>query len=318
MSIIVVYVIIIVILITYNKIITKEEEKVKKILLKSSALMIAIFLSVLFIAPAVVYANDVPQEDVTIPIPEIDGVTAPVAGEVPVEVVTETEGFTGGVSWTPDNILFEEGTVYTATITLTPAGGYTLSGVGENFFIVDGATATNPANSGIVTAVFPATENSQERHKNSTNSTTPPPDPEPEPDPWERTDVGFYEKNSTGFVTLFYSRFFRRPPDQTGLDAWVAGLINGDITGADMVNGFIFSEENQALISDYTNSEFIMHLYEVLFDRAPGAANYDAWLSLMDGGMTIEDIVNSFTHSTEFEDFCNLFGIMPYSGYVSE
>ncbi len=127
---------------------------------------------------------------------------------------------------------------------------------------------------------------------------------------------GKNEKNITGFVPLFYSRFFLRPPDQTGLDDWVAGLVNGDITGAGLVNGFIFSEENQAMISDYTNSEFIMFLYEVLFNRVSGAVNYDTWLSLMDAGMTMEDIVNSFTHSTEFEDFCSLFGIMPYSGYV--
>ena len=85
-----------------------------------------------------------------------------------------------------------------------------------------------------------------------------------------------------------------------------------------MVNGFIFGEENQARISDYTNSEFIIFLYEVLFDREPGTDGYNAWLSRMNAGMTIEDVVNSFTHSTEFENLCNLFGIVPYLGYVSE
>ncbi len=48
-------------------------------------------------------------------------------------------------------------TVYIATITLTPATGYTLTGVTENFFTVEGATATNDSNLGVVTAVFTAT-----------------------------------------------------------------------------------------------------------------------------------------------------------------
>ncbi|MCL1969614.1 MAG: fibrobacter succinogenes major paralogous domain-containing protein, partial [Bacteroidetes bacterium] len=51
-------------------------------------------------------------------------------------------------------------TVYTATITITPKTGYTLTGVSEDFFTVAGtsAHATNDANSGVVTAVFPQTE----------------------------------------------------------------------------------------------------------------------------------------------------------------
>ena len=47
-------------------------------------------------------------------------------------------------------------TSYTATITLTAATDYTLTGVAANFFTVAGSsTDTNPVNSGVVTAVFP-------------------------------------------------------------------------------------------------------------------------------------------------------------------
>jgi len=46
----------------------------------------------------------------------------------------------------------------TATITLTPTSGYTLTGVTANFFSVVGATSvTHSANAGVITAVFPAT-----------------------------------------------------------------------------------------------------------------------------------------------------------------
>lgn len=100
-------------------------------------------------------------ERVTVTEPAIGGVTAPVAGEYPVTTITEGKQFTGTITWSPDLIDSKYGpqTVYTATITLTPKVGYKLDGVAANFFTVAGATSvSNGANSGVVTAVFPATK----------------------------------------------------------------------------------------------------------------------------------------------------------------
>jgi uncharacterized repeat protein (TIGR02543 family) len=91
----------------------------------------------------------------------IGGVTAPVRGATPVTTVTTATGYTGTVTWaaggTPLVGNFAAGTVYTATITLSAAAGYTFTGVSANSFTVSGATATNLINSGVITAVFPAT-----------------------------------------------------------------------------------------------------------------------------------------------------------------
>ncbi|MGG1633009.1 S-layer homology domain-containing protein [Paenibacillus sp. NRS-1760] len=88
----------------------------------------------------------------------IAGVTAPVIGATPAATVTETMYYTGTVTWLPAvTTTFAAGTAYTATITLTPKAGYTLIGVDADFFTVAGATTTNMADSGVVTAVFPAT-----------------------------------------------------------------------------------------------------------------------------------------------------------------
>jgi len=88
----------------------------------------------------------------------ISGVTPPAYGESPVTTITETDQYTGTVSWSPDDNTFEAETVYTATITLTSMAEYTLSGVAEDFFTVAGATLiSNDADSGVVTAEFPAT-----------------------------------------------------------------------------------------------------------------------------------------------------------------
>lgn len=98
-------------------------------------------------------------ERVRVTEPAIGGVTAPAVGETPVTAITEGKQFTGTVTWSPEVSTFAASTVYTATITLTPKVGYKLDGVAANFFTVAGATSvSNGANSGVVTAVFPATK----------------------------------------------------------------------------------------------------------------------------------------------------------------
>jgi len=87
----------------------------------------------------------------------IVGVTSPVRGAAPVSTLPSTDEYTAMIAWSPADAKFKANTVYTATITITPKAGYTLSGVSANFFTVAGATATNAANSGAITAVFPAT-----------------------------------------------------------------------------------------------------------------------------------------------------------------
>jgi outer membrane protein OmpA-like peptidoglycan-associated protein len=93
-----------------------------------------------------------------ISVPAIGGVTVPATGGTPVSAVTAANGYTGTVTWSPTASTFAPSTSYTATITLTAASSYTLTGVAANFFTVAGATSvTHSANSGTITVVFPAT-----------------------------------------------------------------------------------------------------------------------------------------------------------------
>ena len=97
-----------------------------------------------------------PEPDKKINIAAIAGVTPPVTGAVPVTTITETEQYTGSVMWSPNHDVFYY-TAYTATVYLLPKEGYTLEGVPANFFTVAGTTmpATNEADEGIITAIFP-------------------------------------------------------------------------------------------------------------------------------------------------------------------
>jgi len=66
----------------------------------------------------------------------IQGVTVPTAGGTPVTTITGTEQYSGTVAWAPAVTgTFAAGTAYTATITLTPKTGFTLTGVAANFFV---------------------------------------------------------------------------------------------------------------------------------------------------------------------------------------
>ncbi|SDL15184.1 Putative cell wall binding repeat 2 [Clostridium cochlearium] len=99
------------------------------------------------------------KADTVIKTAAIAGVTAPVKDAEPVTTITETDEYTAIISWSPEitDKKFAAKTAYTATITLTPKAGYTLNGVAENFFKVEGATTTNGVNSGVVKAVFAET-----------------------------------------------------------------------------------------------------------------------------------------------------------------
>lgn len=99
-----------------------------------------------------------PATATTIAAAAISGVTAPVAGATPVSTLADGTGYTATIAWSPVAETFANSTVYTATITITAKTGYTLVGVPVNFFTVAGATATNSANAGVVSAVFPETE----------------------------------------------------------------------------------------------------------------------------------------------------------------
>lgn len=97
-------------------------------------------------------------ERVTVTESAIEGIPAPVARKYPAKVVQESRQFTGTVAWSPSAVAFNYATVYTATITLKAKVGYTFDGVAENFFTAAGAASvSNAANSGVVTAVYPAT-----------------------------------------------------------------------------------------------------------------------------------------------------------------
>ena len=124
-----------------------------------------------------IFTNLYPNNNKKVTINVVDGVPLPLTGFVPrptkdtVINIVETPQFTGTVEWyVPTgsgelqviavNEAFADGIEYTAVITLTHKAGFTLHGVEADFFTVTGAvSASNPADSGLIAAVFPPAVN---------------------------------------------------------------------------------------------------------------------------------------------------------------
>ena len=187
--------------------------------------------------------------DSVVDVKAITGIIIPAAGQTPTATVAGTQ-YTGAVTWAEAldaNGKFVLGTEYTATITLTAKEGFTFTGVTENFFTVAGATTvTNAANSGVVTAKFPAAE---------------------EPPPALTVTVGGVEKQTTsltghkGTVTLLN--------DGSGVEFTAA-------TGADTAydwSYFVFKLDLGEALTEFTGINFTVTgtTYKEVWVRAGNA-----------------------------------------------
>jgi len=109
------------------------------------------------------------------------------------------------------------------------------------------------------------------------------------------------------FVTRFYQQCLGRNPDTPGLNGWVDALINGTLCGADVANGFIFSEE--FINRNTSNEEFVTILYRAFFGREPDTPGYNGHVNGLYNGVSRQAILNGFINSQEFTNLCATYGI---------
>ncbi len=120
----------------------------------------------------------------------------------------------------------------------------------------------------------------------------------------------------TKFVSRIYNRVLSRKPDVQGLENWVTQLSNHQITGAQAVSGFIFSEEY--LNKNVSDSDYINTLYQVILDRAPDSTGQQNWQNLLNKGVSRGYLFWGFIGSTEFWKLCDSYGIETGTVLLSE
>ena len=119
-----------------------------------------------------------------------------------------------------------------------------------------------------------------------------------------------------GFVKRLYSLVLGRQPDTKGLDEWVNILIQGDVTGAEVVRDFVYSPE--FIGKNVSNEEYIDILYKTCLDRVADNSGRSAWLERFEDGFSSKYILKGFIESQEFSGICGKYGIVRGSIELTE
>lgn len=109
------------------------------------------------------------------------------------------------------------------------------------------------------------------------------------------------------FVGRLYSCVLDRQPEIDGTLYWMNQLYSFRQSGAEVAEGFIFSEEFKA--RNTNDTEFLTILYKTFFNREPDDEGMKFWKSKMFWYTTREEVAQGFIYSQEWADTCAEYGI---------
>lgn len=110
------------------------------------------------------------------------------------------------------------------------------------------------------------------------------------------------------FVSRLYTEILGRTPEAEGLNNWSSVLLSGQEQGAKVAQGFIDSNEFKG--RSISNTEYLTILYRTFFDRDPDGAGLNAWLKVLDDGLSRMHVFKGFAESDEFSRICASYGIV--------
>ncbi len=111
------------------------------------------------------------------------------------------------------------------------------------------------------------------------------------------------------FVRRFYVECLGREADEPGLTYWTDGLIDGSLTGSQLVYSFMASQE--FLNRDITDDEYVSTCYAAFFGHAADRDGYDGWMAALAGGEARLNVLARFTKDLKFDSLCDAYGIQP-------
>jgi hypothetical protein len=207
------------------------------------------------------------------------------------------------------------GNTVTEVDNISISGGSFQSGatVGSDILISKELDTSNPAKLTVIGGTF-SKANAGETPTGTAGAPTPPP-----LTPAEQASltlsitqqVDLYGVSNIGFTKMLYDNILGRSAESEGLNDWVTALNNGTITLGSVVYNCVFSEELKPEISSFTDEEFVNFLYKNVLNREQDPDGYNNWVSLMQNGMTKEEVLLHFIDSGEFKNICEMFGLKP-------
>ncbi len=100
-------------------------------------------------------------------------------------------------------------------------------------------------------------------------------------------------------LARLYSAYFRRMPDEEGMDFWLAQRRNG-LRLESVSAEFARSAEFAATYGALSNAGFVDLIYANVLRRSPDAAGRAYWIGLLDNGQDRGNIMQGFSESAEF------------------
>ena len=97
---------------------------------------------------------------------------------------------------------------------------------------------------------------------------------------------------------MLYRRLLGREPDESGKLYWLSSVRSGDMTVGELIEGFIGSEEYQAL--NKTDEEYIEDLYFVCLRRGSDETGLANWLGILATADDRTAIISGFINSEEY------------------
>ncbi|MCQ2466697.1 MAG: DUF4214 domain-containing protein [Clostridia bacterium] len=84
-------------------------------------------------------------------------------------------------------------------------------------------------------------------------------------------------------------------------------LVNRRITCGEVIHSFIFSDYN---VTSYgTDRDFVVALYQIMFDRIPSEEEINYWTNQLNGDTDYETLFKQFADSDEFKKICFKYSI---------
>ena len=113
------------------------------------------------------------------------------------------------------------------------------------------------------------------------------------------------------FVRRCYQLILGREADAGGLQGWSDALESNTATAAQIIDGFVRSDEftNRKL----SDADSVDILYQTMLSREADEGGKAGWVQVLEQGNSYAAVINGFCGSEEFATLCNEYGITPGS-----
>lgn len=124
---------------------------------------------------------------------------------------------------------------------------------------------------------------------------------------FRRTSAQKAYDNDAKFILRLYDKAYKREAEYEGFEYWVLKFRNEkNTTYSELVEFFALSKEATDVAKNY--GAYVKMLYRAIYDREADGDGYNYWKTLMDFGVSREEVLEGFLNSQEFENLCKSYG----------